>query len=167
MICSCVTTNDHVKAWIDSNGQLGQCDRCGVDRRLTIDTAQLAQHIDQVIRAHYTPDMEFDGEPADQLIQRVAGVNADIAGQVQRIVHDDDNHGPRFYDYGPLLFRLTWPRPHLKRWKEFKETVKHEIRFVATETLPTLDELFGDVATLCRGGASGFLLRPTGFSEPG
>ena len=49
MLCSCATTNTHLKAWIDSHGRPQLCDLCGANGRPVVDTMLLAEHIDSVV----------------------------------------------------------------------------------------------------------------------
>ena len=93
MICSCVTTNGHLKKWIASTGQIDRCDYCSVACRPTVHIERLAQHIDGVLREHYSPDPDGNGEDPTELIQRLAGVDAKIAELAQSVVHDDENYG--------------------------------------------------------------------------
>lgn len=155
-ICSCATTNAHLKAWIISNGQGQRCDACGAYGRATVPVARLAEHIDRVVAKHYAPDLDYHeyGEDASDLIQRRAGVDADMAAQVQRFARHGEHPGnPTLYDYGPLHLKTRVVGKYSTRWNSLKKIVKLQARFCGAETRPILDMLLGDMTTFCEGAA--------------
>ena len=156
MLCSCATTNTHLKAWIDSHGRPQLCDLCGANGRPVVDTMLLAEHIDSVVRRHYTSgldDPEY-GEDAIPLIRRLAGISLDVATGVPEVVHDDEPpHGQTFYDYGPLHFSPRVIGEYTRRWGSLKKIVKSEARFLSPETRSILDMILGDMPTFCASAA--------------
>lgn len=154
-ICSCATTNVHLKAWLDSNGEAGPCDACGVSGRPTVAATRLAEHIDGVVRRHYQPDTDDpDGEDPTALIRRVAGVDEDVAVRVQSVVHHDEHpNGPTFYHYGPLRFHERLFGEYSRRWSLLKKIATKEVRFLSDQVRSILDQLLGDMTTFCGGAA--------------
>ena len=125
-------------------------------RSAAVDTSLFAEHIDQVVRRHYTPDLDDPehGQDPTYLIRQVAGVSSTIAAQVQRILHDDEPpDGPTFYNVAPLRFTTRVIGPHVRRWWALKTTLASAARFLSTDARPTLDVLFADIAEFCGGAA--------------
>ena len=154
MICPCVTTNEHLKAWIRSNGRAEKCEACGSEGGQAVDIARFLEHIDYVVRKHYSPNPEEPehGEDATELIRRLAGVDGNIAAEVQRIAHSDEcPGGPTFYDYGPLEFSTPAFGEYWKRWCSLRKSIKSTARFYGTDTRAILDGLVGDMKTFCEG----------------
>ena len=152
-ICSCATTNNHLKTWIDSNGEPRRCELCG---RPTVDGTRFAEHIDRIVRRHYTPNLDNPeyGEDPTPLIRRLAGVDDTMAARVQGIVHDDEPPGgPTFYDYGRLQFRERVFGEYARKWSSLKKITMSEARFLSAETRSILNMVLGDMATF-RGGAA-------------
>jgi hypothetical protein len=150
--CVLCTTKPDLKQWIERNGAVEGCAFCGSEGQIAVDVTRFTQHIDNVIRRHYSPDDE-EGEPATTLISRVAGISADVARLVTNITHDDERPGQSFYDYGPLSFGGRWSQEHADRWEKLKEVVKHEARFFGAETRTILNTILGDLGTFCGGVA--------------
>ena len=148
MICTCVTTNAHLQAWINDYGKQQACGNCGAAGRSAVDATQFAQHIDSVIRRHYQPDDH--GESPLELIRRVAGVSRDTAQMVTDATDEDNCPPPRFYDHD-LSFVAHLPFDHWKLWGQFKEVVKHDARFFGATTREVLDTILGGLTTFCGG----------------
>ena len=151
-ICVGCTTNPYLKVWIETNGAPQPCAFCGAADQPAVDTTRLVEHIDAVIRRHYSPDLD-DGEAARPLIQRLAGVSADIATRVMNVVREDEELGRTMYDYGPLVFGGRWSHEHSDAWERLKTIVKHEARFFGAETHRILDAILGDLQMFCGGVA--------------
>lgn len=153
-VCSCVTTNESLKAWVRFNGRLEKCDFCGLAGQQTVDLVQLLEHIDSVVRRHYSPNLDNpkNAENATKLIQRLAGVGGNIAAKVQQVVHKDESPDePRFYDYGPLVFSAPVLGKYWKLWCSLKSKIKFQARFCGTDTREILDTLIGDMKSFCKG----------------
>lgn len=148
MICTCATTNAHLRAWINNHGEQQACSNCGAAGRLAVDATLLAKHIDRVIRRHYWP--VDHGESPLELIQRVAGVSRDTAQMVTDATDEDSYPPPWFYDLDLEIVRHL-PLDHWKLWDHFKEAVKHDARFFGAATRKVLDAILGDLSTFCGG----------------
>ena len=155
-ICPCATTNPHLRNWIASQGIPKLCDLCGATDQSTVDSSLLAEHIDGVIRQHYTPDPDDPehGEDPTCLIRRVAGVSTGMASEVQRVAHVDEPHnGPTFYDYAPLHFSGHVFGKHSERWRSLKQILKPDPTLLSNDVRSILDVLLRDIHSFCGGAA--------------
>ena len=148
MICSCVTTNAHLKAWIASNGRAQRCDSCGVSERPAVQDATLVAHIDRVFRQHYTPclDDPEHGEDVTDLIRRHARLNPELAAQV---AHHGKRPDRRIFYQGPLERKIRILGEYSSCWRSLTQTVKFRAQFCGAEMHRILDRLLGDMRTFC------------------
>lgn len=174
MVCCCATTDAHLQAWIEANGRVHPCDSCGGPDRAAVHVTVLAEHIYQVVRAHYQPDLDYpeDGEDPSDLIQHRAGVDASMARRVEQVARDREPPGESpLYDYGPVQLWVPVFGEYANSWGSLKKTVlkRARLKWVALkcrawfhrgEMRAVLDRLLGDMMTFC-GGAAIRRLAPT------
>lgn len=160
-----------LRGWVKKQGTNSLCSFCG-KRRRSVTLHQFAERIDPVIRSYYEPsdatphvvddddDPVYwqDGQTASEIIRDNAGVIDDVARATDRIlglwemrnVHDGDD---AYYGETILEHVGTYAGELWERWESFQRRLLHEMRFFDESGRKTLDELFGDLATIGDGKA--------------
>jgi hypothetical protein len=160
-----------LRQWLKEEGRVGKCTFCG-KRRIACPIPHVAEKIDRAIREFYRPGESRghvvedsdnpqyweDGEPATDIIQEIAGIEPDVADNIDsylsaaesRDVQDGDD---AYYGGTPLEHINAYPDEFMSIWFRFEERLKHEVRFFDDEGRRLLDELFADLPSLAAGKA--------------
>ena len=155
-ICSCATTNEHLRRWIYGNGTLGGLSdcfsgRCQSDTHAVVDGSEFADYVHRVVSENYRPSE--DGEAIDSLIQRIAGVSNAIARRIVSELRGREGvSGSRLYDGTRLELVGRWGHVYYELWRSFIDSVKHKERFMGTAR-DRMSTFLKDIESLCSGRA--------------
>jgi hypothetical protein len=162
LLCWECVNDDALRQWLREEGHVGVCTFCG-KRRITCPLHQVAGKIDGVIREFYrpaamrahivedsdNPQYWQDGESASDIIQEIAGVEAEVADAVDADLSAAESRDVRDGDDPyPLEHIDAYAGEFMDTWFLFEERLKHEVRFFDDIGKRLLDDLFGDLPSL-------------------
>lgn len=171
LLCWECVSDEVLRQWLREEGHVGVCTFCG-KRRITCPLHQVAGKIDGVIREFYrpaamrahvvedsdNPQYWQDGETASDIIQEIAGIEAEVANEIDaclsaaasRDVRDGDDP---YYGGDPPEHIDAYAGEFMDTWFLFEERLKHQVQFFDDTGKRLLDDLFGDLPSLAGGEA--------------
>jgi hypothetical protein len=178
LVCWECVSDIVLRGWIRDIGQVGRCTFCD-RRRLTCALPTLALKVDNAVREFFKPAEETahvveesdnlkycaDGTPADEIIQEIAGVEPDLAKDIDSYLHGLERHdvadGDDAYYGGTHLEHVdAYPDQFMQVWRCFEQRLKHEVRFFDDEGKRLLNDLFGELPSIA-GGKAIITIEPT------
>lgn len=147
-ICHVCVKDPFLKAEIKAGKTKADCLHCG-KKRLAIDLRLLARRIDDTLQEHYVPSREDDGPDWAELVAEEAQVAEPVAEAMRQFLSNSRGYSARkdgeedIWDSSAVYEESRLDRgPYLRRWKEFKASIKQEARFFNQHAEGYLDDIF-------------------------
>lgn len=172
-ICHECVSDEFLKKEIQAEGKRGKCSYCEKARKI-IKLTWLAERIHSAFEEHFyltsnepTPleyallsdkesnyDWERHGEPVNVLIQDIAGVDEDVANDVQKYLSFYFGGDPRDFEENPYGDEAGYEEnppdnyAFQESWDFFCQEIRYRARFFSQSAEGVLDELFSDLDSL-------------------
>lgn len=161
-ICYKCVGNGALSQQVRSDGDRGRCQYCSGVRK-TVPVTRLAELIDPVFREHYSMGPlvtrydaesdrgydERDGEELEWILQEEAGIDAEPAADLARVLEESDDFWPgdgeeRFYDRQETYVEHSLaPWEYTESWTTFSRLITHEARFFDPRRAELLEHILG------------------------
>lgn len=147
-VCHVCVKDPYLKAEIKAAKVKAACLHCGMTRP-AMNAWALARRIDDTIQQLYVTSREDDGPDWAELVAEEAQIDPAIAEVMRQSLSHSRGYSARkdgeedIWDSSAVYEESRLDRgPYLRRWEQFKESVKQEARFFNRHAETYLDDIF-------------------------
>lgn len=153
-LCHACVKDKFLKAEIKASGIKAVCMSCG-KKRAAMEFIPLTRRIDEAVQEHYAPNSDGDGQNWAEIVAEQAAIGPEIAEEMRQWLSSTRGYSARKdggeddYDRSTVYDERRHDRgTYLRRWEQFKDSVKQEARFFNRHAEAYLDDIFTGIEQL-------------------
>ncbi len=150
-ICLDCIGNADLRARLAPEAVEAACEECG-ETGPSVALARIAEEIDEAFQANYEPTIYDQNPGAAEIFADIAGIDADLAWRIEQHLNEtlgakaeiEDGYNIYEADGGFIRARtpMFWQE---QRWQRFCSTLRNKSRYINSEAIAWLDEVFAEL----------------------